>query len=113
MMKSAFLKIRTTPERLEKLKARAGKSGMRVSTFANDILEREDEDTSQATELAELKSQVQALVALIQSLRQNSPMADAETQMALRELRLLVRELAMHTNAQILARVASQLKTNF
>lgn len=111
-MKSAFLKIRTTPERLEKLKERAGKAGMRVSTFANDILEREDEDASQATELAELKSQVQALVALIQSLRQNSPTADAETQMALRELRLLVRELAMHTNAQIVARVATQLKTN-
>lgn len=111
MSRSAFLKIRTTPERLGKLKERAGKAGMRISTFANEILEREDEDASQATELAELKSQVQALVTLIQSIRQNSPTPDAETQIALRELRLLVRELALHTNAQIVARVSTQLKT--
>ena len=37
--------------------------------------------------------------------------ADHETQFVLQEIRLLVRELAMVQNAQILARVAAQLKS--
>jgi hypothetical protein len=54
---------------------------------------------------------MQELVALVHTMRQTTPVADSETQAALRELRLLVRELAMSSNAQILARVAAQLKT--
>lgn len=111
MKKTAFLKIRTTPERLAQLKARAGKLGKAVSTYADEELERANQDVQQAAELAELKGQVQALVALVQTLRQPSPV-DAESQLMLHELRLTVRELAMHTNAQILARVASQLKNH-
>lgn len=109
MKKTAFIKVRTTPERLNQLKERAGKAGKPVSTYADEQLERAIQDAQQAAELAELKGQVQALVALVQTLRQ--PSQDAETQMALRELRLIVRELAMSSNAQILARVAAQLKT--
>jgi predicted DNA-binding protein len=109
MKKTAFIKVRTTPERLQHLKERAGKAGKPVSTYADEQIERALESAQQSEELAELRSQVQELVALVQTLRQ--PSQDAETQTALRELRLTVRELAMHTNAQILARVAAQLKT--
>lgn len=109
MKKTAFIKIRTTAERLQQLKERAGKAGKPVSTYADEQLERAIQDAQQAAELAELKGQMQELVALVQNMRQ--PVQDSETQMALRELRLTVRELAMHSNAQIVARVAAQLKT--
>ncbi len=112
MKKTAYLKVRTTPERLARLKERAGKSGKAVSTFADEQIERALESVQQSEELAELRSQMQELVALVHGMRQQStPVADSETQTALRELRLLVRELAMDSNAQILARVAAQLKT--
>ena len=110
MRKTAFIKLRTTPERLARLKERAGKAGKPVSTYADEQIERAMENVQQSEELAALKSQVQELVALVHTLRQATPV-DSETQTALRELRLLVRELAMHSNAQIVARVAAQLKT--
>lgn len=110
MNKTAFLKIRTTAERLDQLKARAGKAGKPVSTFADEQLERAIQDVAQAAELSELKGQVQELVALVQTMRHLSSATDSETLMVLRELRLIARELAMNSNAQILARVAAQLK---
>jgi lysyl-tRNA synthetase class I len=111
MKKTAFIKIRTTAERLQQLKERAGKAGKPVSTYADEQLERAIQDAQQAAELAELKGQMQELVALVQNMRQPSPV-DAESQLVLHELRLIVRELAMNSNAQILARVASQLKNH-
>jgi hypothetical protein len=113
MKKTAFIKIRTTVERLNQLKVRAGKAGKPVSTFADQELERAMESAQQSEELAELKGQVQELVALVHALRQSSPAVDPEIQVGLRELRLIVRELAMDTNAQIVARVAAQLKAQF
>ena len=112
MKKTAYLKIRTTPERLEQLKTRAGKAGKPVSTFADEQLEHAIEDAQQAAELAELKGQMQELVALVQAKHQPLTVLDVETQQMLYELRLLVRELAMHANAQIVARVAAQLKVH-
>lgn len=111
MKRIAFIKIRTTPERLEQLKGLASKAGKPVSTFAYQQLERASHDVQQAAELAELKGQVQSLVVLVQRLPQQSREQDSENKMALHELKLLVRELAMHINAQIVARVAAQLKT--
>ena len=110
MKKTAFIKVRTTPERLEQLKARAGKSGKPVSTYADEQLEHAMENIQQSEELAAIKEQVQELVALVHTLRQATPV-DSESQAMLREVRLLARELAMHSNAQIVARVAAQLKT--
>lgn len=110
MKKTSYLKVRTTPELQEKLRERADKAGMRISTFAYDILEREEESTKQSEELAALKSQMQELVAMVHTMYKRSPVPEAESQLVLRELRLIVRELAMHSNAQILARVATQLK---
>lgn len=109
MKKSAFLKIRTTQERLDQLKERSGKVGKPISTYADEQLERALESVQQSEELAQLRSQMQELVALVHTMRA-TPVADVETQAALHELRLIVRELAMHSNAQIVARVAAQLK---
>ena len=112
MKKTVYLKIRTTPDRLEQLKIHASKAGKPVSTFADEQLERASQDVQQVVELAALKSQMQELVVLVHTMHKPSPVPDEESQLLLlRELRLIVRELAMNSNAQILARVASQLKT--
>lgn len=110
MSRSVFLKIRTTPECLASLKVRASEAGMRLSTFANEILEFDQERVNQVKELGELKSQIQTLVAAIQSLRHASSTINDESKLALTELRLLIRELALHFDAQIVARVAAQIK---
>lgn len=110
MRKTSFLKVRTTPERLAQLKERAGKSGKAVSTFADEQLERALESVQQSEELAQLRSQMQELVAMVHTMHQQPTPVDFESQSMLREVRLIARELAMHNNAQILGRVAAQLK---
>lgn len=105
------IKMRVPDNLHRQLEQRADEAKKPVSTFAREQLERAMENVQQSEELAELRGQMQELVALVHTLRQSSPALDAETQAALHELRLIVRELAMNSNAQILARVAAQLKT--
>ena len=110
-MNDEFLKVRMKGERYRRLKTRAAEAGKQISTFAREVLEHEESDLCQANELAELKSQVQALVALVQAQRQTAPPDDTEVRAALHEVRLYVREIAVDRNAQIPARVAAQLKS--
>lgn len=105
------VRIRTTSDLLQGLAKRAAKAGKTRSALVREILEREADGLQVVEELAELRGQVQALVVLTQAKQDASTSVDAELKAALRELLLIARETALEQNAQIVVRVAAQLKT--
>lgn len=107
-MKSHFLKIRMPADAYQHLKVRAAEAGKPISTFAHALLEQENSISNTATQLSEVKSQLQELAALFAISQPKSN--DEKVNLTLSEILLVVRELALERNAQILSRVAAQIK---
>lgn len=92
-MKESYFKARVPAALHEAASARAGREGLRLGSYLREAIERD------------LKAEA-APVALPQP-----PAIDHEARAVLQEIRLLMRELAMSTNAQIVPRVVAQLKS--
>jgi negative regulator of sigma E activity len=106
-MQEKFLKSRVPRQQYEALQKRAGEAGMRLGTLVRDILERD----AQALSAAEVLARIEAALAAMPASSAPAPMPSRDHELHQRalELRLLMREVAMHLNAQILARVAAQV----
>ena len=109
-MKLRFLKVRMQIDTYERLKIRAAESGKPISTFANTLLEQDDCITNTAVQLVEINSQLQELAALLVTSRKPK-YEEGEIKTTFNEILLIVRELALERNAQILSRVAAQIKS--
>lgn len=109
-MKTRYLKVRMEAEAYERLKSRAAKNGTAISTFACSIIAFDDSKLAIDFELAEIKSQLQELAVLLATTN-NQPTNGNEVKVSLHEVLLIVRELALERNAQILSRVAFQIKS--
>lgn len=109
-MKTRYLKVRMHAEAYEQLKNRAAKNGSAISTFACSLLEFDESKLKIDFELAEIKSHIQEIAVLLVTTN-NKPTSCSEVNISLREVLLIVRELAMERNAQILSRVSTQLKS--
>jgi len=109
-MTDKFLKIRIPVPLYRRLYERASELGQRVSTHARERLEK----TESQPNVEQLMTRLEAI--LNGSAERSAPMSESPRpellQSQLAELLLLTRELAMSHNAQILARVAAQLKRN-
>lgn len=111
-MKSRFLKVRMPAEVYMRLKDRAAEAGKPISTFACALLETDDSKAHALIQLSEINSQLQELTVLL--VNPSQPKTNNETlKMALHEILLIVRELAIERNAQILSKVSLQLKSQF
>lgn len=108
-MKSLFLKVRMPAESYLRFKNRAAEAGKPISTFAHELLEQENSISNTATQLSEVKSQLQELAVLLVT-SSNQTETNAKLNSRLHEVLLVVRELALDRNAQILSRVSSQIK---
>lgn len=106
-MPEKFLKARVPAELYQTLLARAGESGKRLGTFVREALERDAQAITTTEALARIEAAVGATNARPAPVEPVVP--DHDTQRLLTEMRLLLRELAMQSNAQIVARVAAQL----
>lgn len=106
-MQDRYLKARVPRALYEALLARAGAEGKRLGTHIREVLERDAQAVTTTEALTRIET---ALAAATTGIAPSQPAAlDHETRRELAEVRLLVRELAMQSNAQILARVAAQL----
>jgi len=92
-MTERYFKFRGSADLHAAVLARAGREGLRVGTYLREALERD------------LRPKEAAVAA------QQVATPDHDTRRLLQELRLLLREIALHQNAQITARVAAQLNT--
>ncbi len=92
-MKESYFKARVPAALHEAACARAGREGLRLGTYIREAIERD------------LSAKAAPIV------QPQPPAIDHETRMTLQEIRLLARELAMASNAQIVARVVAQLKS--
>ena len=106
-MQDRYLKARVPRALYEALLARSGEAGQRLGTYVREVLERD----AQAITTTEALTRIEAsLAAATTGAAPAQPAAtDHELRRELAEVRLLVRELAMQSNAQILSRVAAQL----
>lgn len=102
-MKEKFLKVRVPNAEYQALQMRAAEAGQRLGTLVRDILQRDAQTLSTEQALARIEASLAAAPAA------SVPTPDHNLHRDLLELRLLVREIAMHSNAQILSRVAAQL----
>jgi hypothetical protein len=106
-MTEKFLKARVPAALYEALLARAGEQGKRLGTHIREVLERDAQAITTGEALTRIEA---ALAAATTGAAPSQPAApDHELRRELVEVRLLVRELAMQSNAQILSRVAAQL----
>lgn len=106
-MKDRYLKARLPRELYCDLQARAAEAGQRLGTYVREVLERD----AQAIATEQVLARIEAALAAAPASSASPPALarDHELHREVFELRLIVRELAMHTNAQILTRVAAQL----
>jgi len=103
-MKETYIKARVPQALHAAVRARAGREGLRQGTYLREAIERD----------LRAKAATAALTAEPAAAAASAPGApDASTVRLLHELRLLLRELAMHQNAQILSRAAAQLNAQF
>jgi hypothetical protein len=106
-MQDRYLKARVPRALYEALLARAGAEGKRLGTHIREVLERDAQAVTTTEALTRIET---ALAASTTGAAPSQPAApDHELRRELAEVRLLVRELAMQSNAQILSRVAAQL----
>lgn len=106
-MTEKFLKARVPAALYQALLARAGAEGKRLGTHVREVLERDAQAITTTEALARIEA---ALAAATTGTAPAQPAAlDHEERRELAEVSLLVRELAMQSNAQILSRVAAQL----
>lgn len=109
-MNEKFLKARVPATLYQALLARAGAEGKRLGTHVREVLERDTQSVTTAEALTRIESAIAAATAATTGAAPAQPAAlDHDTRRELLEVRLLVRELAMQSNAQIVARVAAQL----
>lgn len=93
MMKESYFKARVPAALHAAASARAGREGLRLGSYLREAIERD------------LQPKVVSVVVA------PPPVIDHEMRIALQEIRLLARELAMTTNAQIVGKVAAQMKS--
>jgi hypothetical protein len=92
-MQESYFKARVPAALHAAASARAGREGLRLGSYLREAIERD-------------------LGAKAAPIAPPPPPAiDHETRIVLQEIRLLARELAMATNAQIVAKVATQMKS--
>lgn len=91
-MSERFFKFRGSTALHAAVLAQAGREGLRVGTYLREVVERE------------LKRKTGVVV------EKKAAALDHDTQRLLQEQRLLLREIAMNSNAQIMPRVAAQLR---
>jgi hypothetical protein len=106
-MKDRYLKTRVHGAVYESLHKRAAEAGQRLGTFVREVIERDAQAVSTEQALARIEAAIAAVSA--SSAPAPMPSRDHELHRQMHELRLIARELAMHMNAQILTRVASQI----
>ena len=106
-MREKFLKARLPRELYDTLQTRAGEAGQRLGTFVREALERDAQAID--TEQALARIEVALATATPANAPSSAPIRDHELHRDVHELRLLVREIAMHLNAQIVTRVVAQL----
>ena len=94
----------------QRLKDRAAESGKAISTFANALLEEENSISNTSIQLTEIQSQLQELAILLGIL--SLPKKEELLNPVLKEILLILRELALESNAQILNRVSLKMKNN-
>jgi hypothetical protein len=92
-MHESYFKARVPATLHAAASVRAGREGLRLGTYLREAIERD-------LELKAAPAEVEL-----------PPVIDHETRIVLREMRLVLRELAMSTNAQILSKVAAQMKS--
>lgn len=111
-MTDKFLKIRIPIDHYLSILTRAGEKGQRLGTYAREVLEHEVEALTVNEALARIEAALEKRPAAEASIAVVRPLLlDQETRKVLEEVRLISRELALASNAQILARVSAQLKT--
>lgn len=91
-MKESYFKARVPAALHEAACARAGREGLRLGSYIREAIERD------------LDAKTVPIAPV------HAPAIDHEARALLQEIRLLVRELAMASNAQIVPRVVAQLK---
>lgn len=109
-MKSQFLKIRMNSDVYQRLRDRSAEAGKAISTFANALLEEENSISNTSIQLTDIQSQLQELAGLIGIL--TLPKKEEMIDPVLKEILMILRELALESNAQILSRVSSKMKNN-
>ena len=109
-MNDKFLKARIPNELYVSLLARANADGKRLGTHVRELLEVSELAITTQDALTRIESALRHQAKPEQIEREIG--VDADTRKSIREVRLIAIELAMHLNAQILPRVAAQLKTN-
>ncbi|MBC7618779.1 MAG: hypothetical protein H7293_07280 [Candidatus Saccharibacteria bacterium] len=92
-MQESYFKARVPATLHAAASARAGREGLRLGSYLREAIERD----------LQLKA-VPVVVA-------PPPVIDHETRIVLQEMRLILRELAMSANAQIMPKVAAQMKS--
>ncbi len=92
-MQESYFKARVPATLHAAASARAGREGLRLGSYLREAIERD----------LQLKVPPAVVVPPL--------VIDHETRIVLQEIRLLARELAMATNAQIVAKVAAQMKS--
>ena len=109
-MRSHFLKIRMNSDVYQRLKVRAAEAGKAISTFANAILEEENSISNTSIQLKEIQSHLQELAGIVGvlSLKKNEEVINP----LLKEILLILREIALESNAQILNRVSLKIQNN-
>jgi hypothetical protein len=106
-MQDRYLKARVPRALYEALLVRSGEAGQRLGTYVREVLERDAQAITTGEALTRIET---ALAAATTGTAPAQPaVPDHELRRELAEVRLLVRELAMQSNAQILSRVAAQL----
>lgn len=106
-MTEKYLKARIPAVLYTELQARAGEQGKRLGTHVRDLLQQHSEALNVAQALARIEAAIGGHA--MAPSPSTSVGADHEMRHLLQEIRLLVRELAMQSNAQILQRVVAQL----
>jgi hypothetical protein len=109
-MQEKFLKARVPRPLYDALQKRAAEAGQRLGTLVREVLERDAQVMSAAEALARIEAALASSQAIAAPALPSMP--DHALHRDMLELRLIVRELAMHMNAQILARVAAQIAAN-
>ena len=108
-MSYKFLKARIPADLYDALQNRAAVAGQRLGTYVRDVLERDAHAVTTSEALDRIESAISQRSPI--QAPPSTPMLDHDTRIVLHEIRLLARELAMAQNAQIVARVVTQLKS--
>lgn len=109
-MSEKFLKARVPSSLYEQLLARASEEGLRLGTYIRTVLERNAQAVTTDDALTRVEAASRISSCPLSSTK--GAVLNDEAIRALQEIRLLAREIALHQNAQIVARVAAQMKSS-